>query len=346
MRRLRLPARLLPSAASARALSAASLLAALLAFTGPAGARTLLVGTDKPFGSPSAAALAAQDGDTVLIDPGEYYDCALWTRNRLTVAGAGPGVVITDATCEGKAVFVVAADDTTIRDLTLARARVADGNGAGIRLEGQGLALRRVRFVNNQVGVLSGAPGAGAVLIADCVFDGGGAGGERPTFAVLIGAVGLLRIEGSVFKSTAGGQVSTSAARTELDGNQIGTGAGEAPAVAVASTGGHLVMQDNRLFIGPNPPRPAAAVLATGRDGPELRRNRLLNATGRPMALLLDWTGATPVLQGNQVGSGDATVSTSGLWRHRASDLYHGTREGARALAGEVKRSLLGLAGR
>jgi hypothetical protein len=311
-----------------------------------AGARTLSVGPNQPFPGPSAAANAAQDGDIVLIEPGEYYDCAVWTHNHLVIAGTGPGVVITDTACQGKALFVITGDDTTIRGLTLARARVPDGNGAGIRQEGQGLTLERVRFVNNEVGLLAGAAGAGAIRISDCGFEGGGVGGgDRATFAVLVDAVSLLRIEGSSFKGVKGGQINSLAARTELSGNRIGTGTGERPEVAVVSAGGHLVMEDNVLSIGPTAPRLAAAVLVTGQDAPRLRGNRLLNATGRSAVLLLDWSGSDPVLEGNQVGAGDVALSTSGLWRHRAAQLYHGTKDAGRAFAGRAKRRLLALVG-
>ena len=316
------------------------LLLALLLLSDGAAARTLPVGPHQPFLVPSAAAQAAQDGDTVLIEAGEYYDCAVWTQNHLVIAGAGPGVVITDTTCQGKALFVVTGDDTTIRDLTLARARVPDRNGAGIREEGRGLILRRVQFVDNQVGVLDGAAGAGEIIISACGFEGGGIGGERPTFAVLVGAVSRLQIEGSTFRHVRGGQISTSAARTELSANQIETGTGEEPAVGILSASGHLVMEDNTLAIGPHSPRLNAAVLVTGEDSAELRRNRLRNGTGRPANLLLTWTSAAPVLEDNLVEPGDAELSTTGLWQHRASALYHSTQNGVRAFAGQVKRDL------
>jgi hypothetical protein len=319
------------------------LLVPLLLLSGAAAARTLSVGPNQPFLLPSAAAHAAQDGDTVLIDPGEYYDCAVWPQSHLIIAGARPGVVITDTTCQGKALFVVTGQDTTIRDLTLARARVPDRNGAGIREEGHGLILRRVQFVDNQVGLLDGSAGAGKITISDCSFEGGGIGGERPTFAVLVNAVSLLRIEGSTFERVNGGQISTSAARTELSANQIEAGTGEEPAVAILSASGHLVMEDNNLSIGPHLPRLNAAVLVTGQDSPELRRNRLLNGTGRPATLLLAWTSAYPLLEGNLVEPGDAELSTTGLWQYRASALYHGTKSGVRAIAGQVKRDLLEL---
>jgi hypothetical protein len=325
-------------------LVAALALSAQFALADPVAARTLLVGPDEPFASPSAAARVAEDGDTVSIEPGDYYDCTVWTSNRLIIAGTAPGVVITDTTCQGKALFVVTGRDTTIHDLTLARARVPDGNGAGIRLEGKDLSLRRVRFANDQVSLLVGTSDAGAIRIADCRFEGGGVGGEHPTFAVLVeGRSLLLRIDGSIFTGVAGGQIITSAERTELVGNEIGTGTGAAPGLAVTSTHGHLIMEDNVLSLGPNEPALAAAVLVRGQDAPELRRNRLLNKTDRAAALVLDWTGGDPVLQGNEVGSGDVVLSTSGLWRHRAASLYHDAKDGFRSWAGQAERGLVEL---
>jgi hypothetical protein len=316
------------------------LLLALLVVAGPAGARTLSVGLDQPFSRPSDAAHAAQDGDTVLIEPGEYFDCAIWTPNNLVIAGAGPGVVISDMTCQGKALFVVSGDGTTIRDLTLMRARVPDGNGAGIRLEGQGLILERVHFVNNQVGLLAGAAGAAAIRILNCSFEDGGLGGQHPLFAVRAGAVSLLRIAASTFKGVKGGQIATEASRTELIINKIETGTGEAPTVAVLASGGDLIMKDNLLSLGPNASRLATAVLAMGQGTLELRRNQMVNATGQAAALLLNWTGTDPVLQGNQVGPGDEVLSTHGLWRHWASQAYHGTKDSLRAFVGRMKRKL------
>ena len=314
------------------------ILAAALA-CGPAAARVLTVGPGQAYASPSLAARAARDGDTVLIEPGEYYDCAVWLRHRLTIAGTGPGVVLTDSTCQGKAVIVMAGDGAVIRDLTLARARVPDGNGAGIRLEGQGLTVERVRFVNNQVGLLSGASG-GEVRLSGCSFEAGG--GPR-LFAVWINQAGLLRIEASSFKGVSGGQVSTLAARTELAGLEIEAGPGEPPPALVMAAGGELLVEDTIFTVGQAVPRSGAAVLAQGGSAVTLRRNRLVNQTGQSLALLLDWTGSDPVLDANQVPPTQEVWSTRGLWRHRASEAYHTAKDSVRHLAGRLKRSLFGL---
>ncbi len=316
---------------------ARALLAACLLAGGPAAARTLAVGPGQDFASPSAAIAAAADGDTVRIAPGEYFDCAIVQRNRLTIEGDGEGAVLTDKACEGKALLVIRAEGVVVRNLTLARARVPDGNGAGIRLEGAGLLLQRVTFDNDQVGLLSGAAG-GEIRIEDCRFQGGGVGEGSPTSAVMVASPALLRIERSSFEGVRGGQVSSAAERTELRGNAIATGAGDGPAEAALAGAGALLLEDNVLTVGPNAPRRGAAVTVMDGATATLRRNRLVNQTGRPLALLLDWSWGDPVLEANQVGPGDSLLSSAGQWRHRASVQYHERKDQARALAGQLKR--------
>ena len=105
-----------------------------LCCVGTAWAKTLEVGPDQEFKAPSKAIAAAADGDVVEIAPVKdgYFDCAVLRANHLTVEGKGADVVLTDKTCEGKAIFVTAGNDITIRNITFTRARVPDGNGAGI----------------------------------------------------------------------------------------------------------------------------------------------------------------------------------------------------------------------
>ena len=52
----------------------------------PAMARTLLVGPLRDLATPSEASWVAADGDTILIDPGSYTDCAVWRASHLTIA--------------------------------------------------------------------------------------------------------------------------------------------------------------------------------------------------------------------------------------------------------------------
>ncbi len=312
------------------------LAAAFLAIT-PAAARILGAGPGQEFGLPSQAIAAAKDGDTVLIEPGTYYDCATWITDAVTVAGRAPGVVLSDTTCGAKAILVVRGNDAVVRDLTLARARVPDGNGAGIRLEGQSLLLQRVQFVNNEVGVLSGVGGPGAIRVVECRFEGGGVAGDRPSVALSVGEVALLQVERSVFTGVKGSQVGSLATETELSGNQIATSR-----LAVSAAGGKLLLEDNVLELAPDNQARQAAVLANGETHVVMRRNRLLNATGRPATLLLDWTSGTPLLEGNVVDAADREIASDGVWRHRSGAAFQLMKDGVHGLMDVAKQQILG----
>ena len=319
-----------------------ALLLLLVLLAGPAAARTLLVGQSHP--TLAAAARAAGDGDTIQLPAGEFFDCAVITARDVVLQGAGAATVITDAACEGKALVIARGGNFTLRDLVLARARVPDQNGAGIRLEAQGLVVERVRFDNDQVGILAGSGGPGRIRITDCVFIRGGVAGGRPTSAVMVGPVALLQIERSVFEDVRGGQVSTAADRSELTGNRIATGIEPGAGHAVLAPAGHLVMRGNELKVGPNAPPRDAAVAAAG-GGVELHGNRLVNTAGRPLTLLLDWTRGASVREANVVGPGDAVSSSSGLWRSRAGGLVRDAANEARGAAGAARRAVRGLFG-
>jgi hypothetical protein len=325
--------------------AAAILAAALLAI--PARAATLEVGPGRAFATPSAAAKAAQDGDTIAIEPGDYYDCAIWSRNNLTIAGTGPGVLITDTTCQGKALFITRGDNITIRNLSFARARVPDRNGAGIRAEGHNLTVESSSFINNETGLLDGGLPGSTVRIIDCTFTANGVRDTTaPSPALSVGAIAALHVERSRFEGSRGGaHILSGASRTELIGNRIEDGeSGVRDALVVLANVGTLVMEDNTLRRGPSAARFNAAVRADGGDGElALRRNTLVNASGRPAALLLDWTRGTARFAGNVLQPGDTERSTEGYWRHQAIGAARALYGEARHLAGSGLRAVRGM---
>ena len=169
---------------------------ALLLAAAPAGARTIEVGLDRAIKLPSTALAGAGDGDTIAIDAGEYYDCLRVRVDGVTIEGRGTGAVLTDTTCDGKAIIVLAADRITLRNLTLQRARVPDGNGAGIRAEGKGLTVETVRFLNNQSGLIAGDVPESSIIIRDSIFEATGqCDATRCTPAIVVGAITRLRLE-------------------------------------------------------------------------------------------------------------------------------------------------------
>src|SRR5579863_10048769 len=88
----------------------------LLQIAGGAAGATLVVGPGKSYELPSGAAMAARAGDTVRILPGRYADCAVWRADGITIEGRGK-VTVADEVCEGKALFVIAASNVTVRGI-------------------------------------------------------------------------------------------------------------------------------------------------------------------------------------------------------------------------------------
>ncbi|MCC6718641.1 MAG: hypothetical protein IT555_12220 [Acetobacteraceae bacterium] len=325
-----------------------AVLAGLLAAE-PVMAAVLKVGPGEALAVPSQAARVAGDGDTVAIAPGEYYDCAVWRQDRLTIAGpddpATPAV-LTDTTCQGKAVFVVGGRGVTIRRLTFARARVPDGNGAGIRAEGADLTVADSRFVDNQSAILVADGVAGTLAIADSTFERNGAmRGESCVATLHAAAVAVLRIERSAFLATrACDVVRAAAARVEVLDSRFDDGADGASQRMLAVGGGSLLVRGSRFARGPHsaPPDIAIARRHLWGDGGalEVRDTTLANATGRPAVLVHNLAGGPVRLGGNRVGAGDVELDDSGLWLARARSLARAAVDDARALAGRAKRAV------
>jgi hypothetical protein len=146
---------------------------------GEAGSRRLRVGPGQPYKTPSAAAAAAQDGDTVEIDGGEYAgDVAVWSANRLTLRGVNgrPHLAANGNSAQHKAIWVIRGNDTKVDNIEFSGCRVPDRNGAGIRHEGAGLVVRHCSFHDNEDGILTGANPASDILVEHTEFHHNGAG--------------------------------------------------------------------------------------------------------------------------------------------------------------------------
>lgn len=319
----------------------------LLAFA-PAQAETIAVGPERAIKLPSLALRSASEGDTIAIDEGEYYDCLRVNIAGLTIEGGGAGAVLTDTTCDGKAIIVAAADRLTLRNLTLQRARVPDGNGAGIRAEGRGLTVEKLRFINNQAGLLGADNPASIIIIRDSRFEGNGqCDGARCVPAIVVGVATKLRIERSQITGTRDAhQIVSSARSTEIVGSLIEDGArGSASLQLFLPAGGSLLLEENVFQKGPRSGNLRAAVLIDGGAGAVFaaRRNRFINQTGQSVPFILNWSDGSPVLQGNAVEPVGDEVSTSGYLTHRAAGLARGAKQAARDVTGIAKRGVQSL---
>jgi hypothetical protein len=148
----------------------------------PGAPRVLRVGPGDRFARPCQAIAAAHAGYTILIDArgSRSYrgDVCAWSTNRLTIIGVhGRAHIDADgASSEGKAIWVIAGNDTTIENVEFSGARVADANGAGIRQEGAGLTIEHCSFRDNQEGILAADNPTSAIVIDSSVFADNGAG--------------------------------------------------------------------------------------------------------------------------------------------------------------------------
>jgi hypothetical protein len=286
------------------------LLVALALSPTAAGAVTIVVGPDQKVKLPSEAARIAKDGDTIEIEPVKdgYLDCASWPQSNLTIEGKGSNVVITDTTCAGKGLFVIDGNNVTIRNLTFARARVPDHNGAGIRAEGNNLTIEDSRFLDNQDGILSNNGLTGStIVIKHSEFDGNGSCDGGCAHGIYINEVALLRIEDSVFKNTHHAhQIKSRAQETILTGNTIEDGQnGNSSYLVDIPSGGSLIMRQNVLEKGPNAENHKTAI-AIGEEGVKNRTkeitiegNKFTNDMQNPTDFIWNLTATPAVLKNN-----------------------------------------------
>ncbi|WP_395683940.1 hypothetical protein [Dokdonella sp.] len=145
-----------------------------------AAGNTLHVGPGQAYAAPCAAIAAAGAGDTILIEAAGAYDgdvCA-WSTNGLTLRGVNgrPHIDAAGNDAQGKAIWVISGNDTTIDNVELSGCHVPDANGAGIRQQGTNLTVRNAWFHDNENGILAGENIASTITIEHSEFAHNGAG--------------------------------------------------------------------------------------------------------------------------------------------------------------------------
>ena len=152
----------------------------LLIVAGVAEARTLQVGPGKQFLFPSVAAQFAEDGDLIEIDAAGLYqnDHVVWPQNNITIKGVNgrPHLKSFGLIPNQKGVWVIQGNGVTVTNVEISGAKVKDGNGAAIRLEGENFHLSDCLIHSNQNGILAGIRQPDSeVLIERCEFAFNGA---------------------------------------------------------------------------------------------------------------------------------------------------------------------------
>jgi hypothetical protein len=273
--------------------------------------RILVVGAGQTFERPSDAALVAQPGDTVQILPGRYVDCAVWTRDGVTIEGKGDGVVLADLSCEREAIFVIAGANVTVRNVTFTGAHVINHNGAGIRAQGANLTVENVRFIKNEEGILSGENLASTIIVRDSYFSGNGTCIAACAHGIYAGRIARLVVEHCEFVGQhQGHHIKSRAERTEILDNIVRDGPdGTASYLVDLPIGGSALIRGNRFEKGPHAENKITTISVGGempeqqnRPGPiDIQNNAFVNDTGVPTVFVRNY-GAVPVhLQDNRL---------------------------------------------
>ena len=276
----------------------------------PAVAKELSVGPTRVLKVPSQAATVAADGDVVRIDPGTYWDCAVWKASRLTIEARGPGVRIAGKNCPGLGMFITRGADIVVRGITFADASVPGHNGAGILAAGRNLTVEHSRFLNNENGILAGGDSASVLRISDSEFIGNGACILACAHAIYAGGpIALLQVERSVFLDTKiAHHIKSRARNTVVRDNRIEDGPdGTASYLIDISNGGNVLIQGNVMQKGRRSDNPAAAI-SIGVEGVKnptgviiIRDNTFRNDLTRRTAFVRDSTFVAVEMTGNSI---------------------------------------------
>jgi hypothetical protein len=288
--------------------------AMVIAVSWSASAKVLEVGPDKEYKQPSAAIAAASKGDDVKIASGQYFDCSNVGVDDLTIEGVGPGAILTDKTCGGKALLVIDSNNVTVRNLTIQRARVADQNGAGIRAEGGNLTVENTRFINNQNGILSADNPNATIRVTGSDFEGNGSCKGSCSHGIYAGHIKLLHVDHTKFFNTHEGHgIKSRAARTEVVDCDIEDGPdGTSSYLIEAPNGGSLIVERNKLEKGQHTQNQGNTIMigSEGVDQPTdeitVHDNNFTNDQGRGTVFVTNRTATEADLKGNKF-SGQVT---------------------------------------
>ena len=180
------------------------------------GAATMVVGPREKITTITEAAKRARDGEVIEIRPGEYRgQPAIWTQNRLVIRGSGerPVMIADGKDAEGKAIWVVRGGNVRIENIEFRGARVASGNGAGIRFERGHLNIHRCAFFDNEMGILTANFPEMTLEVSDSEFAAAPHTTTDLHHLLYVGAIGRFELSGSRFEQGYLGHLVKSRAR-------------------------------------------------------------------------------------------------------------------------------------
>ena len=306
-------------------------------------ATTYNVGPTKTYSSPNALyqANVVQNGDIIEIDSAVYSGqacTAVWQKNNLIIRGIGgrPSMVANGSYIWGKAIWVLAGNNITVENITFSGAVVPDHNGAGIRLDGNGMTIRHCYFYNNEDGILTNNSNAGNILIEFSEFNQNGYGNGY-THNLYIGHVNRLTFRFNYTHHAKVGHCLKSRAKENfiLYNRIMDEQTGNSSRLIDIPNGGLSVIMGNTLMQGPNALN--NNMIGYGKEGlsnagPQavyIVNNTLVNKRAASCIFLDIQNGASTVMVSNNIMagigtmlSGTATSSSNNVVETNISNLY------------------------
>jgi hypothetical protein len=299
-----------------------------------APAATIQVGPGQTYTTPCAAIAAASAGDEIDIAAGTYNDsCNIGTAGlHLKGVGGRPVIDVTGQTLANqKGIYAIEADDVVIENLELTGAQLsaAEGeNGAGLRIQANGVVVTDCYIHDNQNGILSGplTAGTGTQTIAHTEFANNSLGsgctdGNGCTHNVYVGDYAHLVFEfnwSHLAGSDGGHLLKSRALESDILYNRLTGETGDDSYEVDLPNGGLAILIGNVLEKGPMSGNGGAVLqygeegLGTGTNTIYLANNTFVNDfAGNPVFVNLAKGGAVGAAHDN-VFSGTGTPSSTG----------------------------------
>ncbi len=306
-------------------------------------ATTYNVGPTRTYSSPNALYLAnvLQNGDIIEIDSAVYsgQPCtAVWQKNNLIIKGIGgrPSMEANGSYIWGKGIWVLAGNNITVENIAFSGAAVPDHNGAGIRLDGNGMAIKHCYFYNNEDGILTNNSNTGNILIEFSEFNNNGYGNGY-THNLYIGHVNRLTFRFNYSHHAKVGHCLKSRAKENyiLYNRIMDEQTGNSSRLIDIPNGGLSLIMGNILMQGPNALN--NNMIGYGKEGLTnaglqaiyIVNNTLINKRPNSCIFLDIQNGAPTVLVSNNIMAGigtmlngTATSSSNNVVENNISSLY------------------------
>jgi hypothetical protein len=290
--------------------------AALLARDGPAP--FTVVETGKGYGRLQAAVDAIGRGKgTIAIAPGRIAQCAVQSEGEIAYLAVEPGTAIFDGVaCEGKAALVLGGRSAEVSGLIFQNIRVADFNGAGIRLEHGDLTVAQSWFRDSQEGILTNDDPGGTLVVDRSTFTRLGTceGSGGCAHSIYTGNYGQVRITRSRFEEGRGGHyVKSRAARVDIASSSFDDAQGKGTNYMIDLPDGATGQISNNWFVQGKDKENYSAFIAVAAEahdhssaGLTILGNdaRFAPGVSRSSAFVADWSGDALKIGDNALGSG------------------------------------------